>query len=88
MQDELQNNSPDHPPDSNQNITLIDESGAEHVFKLHDAFDFEGSTYYLVEAADEPEMVLLLKETEGGLESVGEEEFDRVVAGLEAEGDL
>ncbi len=87
MQDDVQN----HPQDSTdeiQSVTLIDESGSEHDFKLHDAFDFEGSTYYLVEAADEPEMVLLLKETEGGLESVGEEEFDRVVAGLEAEGDL
>jgi hypothetical protein len=88
VQDDLQNQPQNHSPDSNQSVTLIDESGAEHVFKLHDAFDFEGSTYYLVEAADEPEMVLLLKETEGGLETVGEEEFDRVVAGLEAEGDL
>ncbi len=71
-----------------QDITLIDESGAERSFKLHDAFDYQGVTYYLVEAADEPEMVLLLKETEGGLETVGEDEFDRVVAGLEAEGEL
>lgn len=88
MQDDLQNQPQKHPTDENQSVTLIDESGAEHDFKLHDAFDFEGSTYYLVEAADEPEMVLLLKETEGGLETVGEDEFDRVVAGLEAEGDL
>lgn len=71
-----------------QRITLIDEAGAEHAFNLHDAFDFEGATYYLVEAADEPDMVLLLREGEGTLESVGPEEFDRVVSGLEAEGDL
>ena len=87
MQDDVQNHPPDHP-DENQSITLIDESGVEHDFKLHDAFDFEGATYYLVEAANEPDMVLLLKESEGALETVGEEEFDRVVAGLEAEGDL
>lgn len=74
--------------DQDQRITLIDESGVERVFNLHDAFDFEGVTYYLVEAADEPEMVLLLKESGGALETVEEEEFDRVVAGLDAEGEL
>ena len=73
---------------TDQRITLIDESGAERAFNLHDAFDYEGTTYYLVESADEPEMVLLLKESEGALETVGEEEFDRVVAGLEAEGEV
>ncbi len=78
----------DDRSDAAQNITLIDESGAERVFRMHDAFDYQDVTYYLVEAADEPEMVLLLKETAGGLETVGEEEFDRVVAGLEAEGEL
>lgn len=74
--------------DESQKITLIDESGAEREFRLHDAFDYEGATYYLVEAADEPEMVLLLRESGGALETVGADEFDRVVAGLEAEGEL
>ena len=68
-----------------QPITLIDESGAERAFRLHDAFDHEDVTYYLVEAADEPDMVLLLKESPGGLETVEEEEFDRVMSELEAD---
>ncbi|TMF88109.1 MAG: DUF1292 domain-containing protein [Chloroflexi bacterium] len=71
--------------DESQEITLIDESGAERSFRLHDAFDLEDVTYYLVEAADEPDMVLLLKESPGGLETVDQEEFDRVMGELEAE---
>lgn len=72
--------------DDSQEVTLIEESGAERRFRLHDAFDLEGSTYYLVEAADDPDVVLLLKETEDGLESVEEEEFDRVISELEKDG--
>jgi hypothetical protein len=71
--------------DESQEITLIDESGVERSFRLHDAFDVEGVTYYLVEAADEPDMVLLLKESAGGLETVDDEEFDRVMGELETE---
>jgi hypothetical protein len=71
--------------DESQEITLIDESGVERSFRLHDAFDVEGVTYYLVEAADEPDMVLLLKEAAGGLETVDDEEFDRVMGELETE---
>ena len=71
--------------DEAQEITLIDESGVERSFRLHDAFDLEDVTYSLVEAADEPDMVLLLKESAGGLETVDEEEFDRVMGELESE---
>jgi Protein of unknown function (DUF1292) len=71
--------------DSPHEVTLLDESGAERRFLLHDAFDADGRTYYLVEAADDPEQVLLLKETEEGLESVDGEEFERVLTLLEAE---
>lgn len=70
--------------DESQEITLIEENGAERTFRLHDAFDLEGVAYYLVEAADDEEMVLLLKETAGGLETVEDEEFDRVIAQLDA----
>lgn len=75
----------DEHSEESERITLIDETGAERAFDLHDAFDFEGVTYYLVEAADDASMVLLLRESEGALESVEPEEFDRVVAGLEAQ---
>ena len=71
--------------DEAQEIVLVDESGTERRFRLHDAFEVEGASYYLVEAADDPDMVLLLKETGSGLESVDEEEFNRVITLLEAD---
>jgi hypothetical protein len=64
-------------------ITLIDESGRERQFQLHDAFDHDGAVYYLVENIDDPSQVLLLRETEGTLETVEGEEFQRVIAALE-----
>jgi hypothetical protein len=39
--------------------------------------------YYLVEAADDPSQVLLLRETGGGLETVDGDEFKRVMTALE-----
>jgi hypothetical protein len=66
-------------------VTLVDEAGVERVFLLHDAFDLEGSTYYLVEAADDPDQVLLLLERSGTLEAVEGAEFDRVLSMLEDE---
>jgi hypothetical protein len=66
-------------------VTLLDEAGDERQFVLHDAFDTDGHTYYLVESTDDPEQVLLLRETEDGLESVEGPEFDRVLTLLEAD---
>jgi len=62
---------------------LIDEAGRERQFHLHDAFDHEGATYYLVENVDDPSEVLLLREAAEGLEAVEGEEFQRVIAALE-----
>ena len=64
-------------------ITLIDETGVERRYRLHDAFDLEGVNYYLVEAADDPAQVLLLRESPGGLETVDGDEFKRVITALE-----
>ena len=64
-------------------MTLVDDAGAERRFKLHDAFDLDGVTYYLVEDASDPERVLLLRELEGGLETVDGDEFKRVMEALE-----
>ncbi|HKA50602.1 MAG TPA: hypothetical protein VKK19_13520 [Candidatus Dormibacteraeota bacterium] len=72
--------------DEAQEVTLIDEAGAERRFLLHDTFDADEATYYLVESADDPADVLLLKEAAGILETVDQEEFDRVIALLESEG--
>lgn len=66
-----------------QRVTLIDEAGRERQFELHDAFDHDGAVYYLVENVDDPNQVLLLRETGGGLETVEGEEFQLVMAALE-----
>ena len=52
---------------------------------LHDAFDLDGVAYYLVEDAAEPERVLLLRESESGLETVDGDEFRRVMEALESD---
>ena len=66
-----------------QPITLIDESGTERSFRLHDAFELDGVTYYLVEGADDPSEALLLRESAGTLETVEDAEFQRVMTALE-----
>jgi uncharacterized protein YrzB (UPF0473 family) len=66
-----------------EEVTLVDEAGVERRFKMLDAFDLEGKSYYLVEDVKDAERVLLLREAEDGLETVGGEEFDRVMAALQ-----
>jgi hypothetical protein len=66
-----------------QVITLLDETGLERRFTMHDAFDLEGTAYYLVEDVEDPNQVLLLRESGGGLETVDGDEFSRVMAALE-----
>lgn len=64
-------------------VTLVDDAGVERRFRLHDAFELEEVTYYLVEDASAPERVLLLRETDSGLETVDGDEFNRVMRALE-----
>lgn len=66
-----------------QQISLIDEAGREVGFALHDAFEVDGLTYYLVEGLDDPDLVLLLKEVDGTLAALDGDEFDDVLARLE-----
>ncbi len=75
--------SPPGAPEPSEEVTLIGEDGRERTFRLHDAFDLEGATYYLVEGADDPSEVLLLREVDGGLETVEDDEFQRVMSALE-----
>ncbi|MGH7765106.1 MAG: DUF1292 domain-containing protein [Candidatus Dormibacteraceae bacterium] len=70
-------------PKPSQVITLLDETGSERRFTMHDAFDLDGTAYYLVEDTGDPEQVLLLRESDGGLETVDGDEFKRVMAALE-----
>lgn len=64
-------------------VTLIDEGGAERRFRMHDAFDVAGVAYYLVEDVKDPESVLLLRESQSGLETVDGDEFQRVMDALD-----
>ena len=66
-----------------ETVALIDEEGRELLFALHDAFDVEDVTYYLVEGVDDPELVLVLREQDGKLISIDGEEFDRIMRMLE-----
>ncbi len=66
-----------------QEVSLIDESGKERKFRLHDAFDLAGKTYYVMEAFDDPDEVLLLREEDGTLQTVEEAEFERVMKALD-----
>jgi hypothetical protein len=69
--------------ETSQTITLIDESGVERRFTMHDAFELEGLPYYLVEDVNDSTQVLLLRESPAGLETVDGDEFKRVMAALE-----
>ena len=70
-----------------ETVVLIDEDGKELVFALHDAFDVEDVTCYLVEGVDDPELVLVLREQDGKLVSIDGEEFDRIMGMLENDDD-
>jgi hypothetical protein len=66
-------------------MTLLDEAGAPRRFRVHDVVDLDGRTYFLVEAIDDPDQVLVLRELEGNLDAVHGEELDQVLAVLESE---
>ena len=66
-----------------QTISLIDESGVERRFTMHDAFELDGVPCYLVEDVNDSTQVLLLRESPAGLETVDGDEFKRVMAALE-----
>lgn len=72
---------------SEQLVTLIGEDGASRAFRVHDAIELDGRSYYLVEAVDDPDEVLVLRETDGGLDAVEGDELDRVLDELDAGGD-
>jgi hypothetical protein len=71
--------------DEAEEVSLVDEAGVERKFRLHDAFDLDAGLYYLVESVEDPEVVLLLRERSGTLETVEGAEFDRVLQLLDDE---
>jgi hypothetical protein len=73
------------PDDEPEEVSLLDEEGLERRFLMHDAFDVDELTYYLVQSVEDPEEVLLLKESDDGLEAVQGEELESVLGMMEAE---
>ncbi|MGH7912876.1 MAG: hypothetical protein ACREQM_05095 [Candidatus Dormibacteraceae bacterium] len=71
--------------DVGQVLTLIDDAGRPRRFRAHDALDQDGATYYLVEALDDPEQVLVLREDAGTLEAVTGEERIRILDAFESD---
>ena len=71
-----------------ETVTLIDEDGKEREFALHDAFDVDGVTYYLVEDAGDRDLVLVLREQDGRLATIDGDEFDRILSIMENETDV
>ena len=71
-----------------ETVTLIDEDGKERDFALHDAFDVDGVTYYLVEDAGDRDLVLVLREQDGRLATIDGDEFDRILSIMENETDV
>jgi hypothetical protein len=69
--------------DDQKEVVLVDESGVQRRFSLHDAFDLDGAAYYLVEDVGDPQRVMLLRESDAGLETVDTDEFGRVMQALE-----
>jgi hypothetical protein len=65
-------------------VSLIEEGGRELSFRVHDVVDVDERTYYVVEAVDDPDQVLVLREEEGGgLEALRGDELDRVLDAME-----
>ena len=64
-------------------VSLIGEDGAARAFRVHDAIELDGRSYYLVEAVDDPDQVLVLRERGGSLDAVAGAELDRVLDELE-----
>jgi len=60
----------------------VDESGSARFFTMHDAIALGGAEYFLMEAADGGDEVLVLRQMGDGLESVEGEELERVVRAL------
>jgi hypothetical protein len=68
-----------------QTIELVNEkTGEEESYLVHDVVDIEGETYYVLQASDDEERVLILRRDGEALVTLDDEEQDRVVEQLEA----
>ena len=67
-----------------QTIELVNEkTGEEESYVVHDVTEIEGETYYVLQAEEDAERVLILRREGESLVTLDEEEHDRVVEQLE-----
>ncbi|HEY0492094.1 MAG TPA: DUF1292 domain-containing protein [Candidatus Dormibacteraeota bacterium] len=74
-------------PDKNgevQTIELVNEkTGEEESYVVHDVVEVEGETYYVLQAEEDEERVLILRREGESLVTLDDEEHDRVLEQLE-----
>jgi hypothetical protein len=67
-----------------QTIELVNEkTGEEESYVVHDVVEIEGETYYVLQAENDEDRVLILRREGESLVTLDDEEHDRVVEQLE-----
>lgn len=67
-----------------QTIELVNENtGEEESYVVHDVVEIEGETYYVLQAENDEDRVLILRREGESLVTLDDEEHDRVVEQLE-----
>ena len=67
-----------------QTIELVNEkTGEEQSYVVHDVVEIEGETYYVLQAEEDEDQVLILRREGESLVTLDDEEHDRIVEQLE-----
>ena len=65
-------------------VELVNEStGKEETFLIHDVVELEGETYYVLQAEEDEERVLILRREGESFATLDADEHDRVIDQLE-----
>lgn len=65
-------------------VELVNEStGKEETFLIHDVVELEGETYYVLQAEEDEERVLILRREGESFVTLDADEHDRVIDQLE-----
>lgn len=65
-------------------VELVNEStGKEETFLIHDVVELEGETYYVLQAEEDEERVLILRREGESFVTLDADEHDRVIEQLE-----
>ncbi len=73
------------PDGEKRAVELVNEStGKEESFRIHDVVELEGETYYVLQAEDDEERVLILRREGESLITLDADEHDYVIEQLDA----